>query len=83
MTWAPSQSQRHGICASARETDREALEVAVADLVEGVKAEEVDVEHRHRRAAPQPRADQRDRKVGRVHEVLACARADLSASPRA
>ncbi len=49
---------------------REELEVAVADDVKEVEAEQVRVEHGNAGAAAEPRAKQRDREVGRVHEML-------------
>lgn len=49
---------------------REEFEVAVADDVEQVKAEEIDVKHCNACAANSPSSQQGNSKVGSVHQVL-------------
>ena len=55
---------------NVRDLYREELEVAVADDVEHVEAEKVDVEHSNACTADSPCSQQGNGKVGSVHQVL-------------
>jgi hypothetical protein len=61
-----------GVCLGkeVRDPYREELKVAVADDVEHVEAEKVDVEHSNACTADSPCSQQGNSKVGSVHQVL-------------